>query len=543
MERLEEVYRLVGEKIHEMVGDGYAAVSMFDEKQETARLVGYYGFGSLLTRLSQLFGLDSDKALFHLKDMTEAEIKKYRSGKLETIDDGLYALFTRKTPKSICDRVQQLLGFTAVYFIGFVWHGIDYGGLTLLTKADITPYQPMIEMIMNQAAITINRIRVEETLAEERSLLHTLMDNIPDVIYFKDAGSRFTRVNQAQAQRLGLVDPAQLLGKTDFDYFTDEHARLAFANEQAILRTGQPLIGKEEMETFSDGRVAWVSTTKMALRDSSGQIIGTFGLSRDISEQKQTEALRLAKETAEAASKAKSEFLASMSHELRTPLNAIIGFSDMLEQLYYGPLTPKQAEYVSEIHESGKHLLSLINDILDLSKVEAGKMELYLSEVPLKEVLAHSLTMIREKAANHNLRLGFYPSPEIESLSILADERKLLQIMINLLSNAAKFTPDGGAIDVLAWLVKEEAGQDGKWVEICVADTGVGLEQADLARVFEHFYQVKTPESAKTPGTGLGLSLVRRMVELHGGKVWAESDGRGKGSRFVLRLPVETPAG
>jgi signal transduction histidine kinase len=210
----------------------------------------------------------------------------------------------------------------------------------------------------------------------------------------------------------------------------------------------------------------------------------------------------------------------------------------MLQQQYFGPLNAKQADYVNDISESGKFLLTLINAILDLSKIEAGKMELDLSETYLKEILEYSLLMIREKANAHSLRLGLYLPPEVEALPLNVDAGKLRQIMYNLLSNAAKFTPDNGAIDVSVWLAGGETEGDPRRVEICVADTGIGLAPENLARVFDTFYQVKPLEEGKTPGTGLGLALVKRMVELHGGKVWAESDGPGKGSRFSFWLPV-----
>jgi signal transduction histidine kinase len=211
----------------------------------------------------------------------------------------------------------------------------------------------------------------------------------------------------------------------------------------------------------------------------------------------------------------------------------------MLQQEYYGPLNAKQADYVHDISDSGQYLLTLINAILDLSKIEAGKMELDLSEVYLKDILEYSLLMIREKAHAHGLRLGLYLPAEVEALALRVDATKFKQIMFNLLSNAAKFTPDNGAIDVSAWLAGGEAEGQPRRLEICVADTGIGLTPEELGRVFEVFYQAKPLESGKTPGTGLGLSLVKRMVELHGGKVWAESNGPGKGSRFIVSLPLE----
>jgi signal transduction histidine kinase len=227
-----------------------------------------------------------------------------------------------------------------------------------------------------------------------------------------------------------------------------------------------------------------------------------------------------------------------MSHELRTPLNAVIGFSDMLSQQYYGPLTTKQVEYVTDIHESATYLLALINDILDLSKIEAGRMDLETSQVDLKTVFEHSMVMVRERAAKHAIYLSSYIDPRLEPLSLMADERKVRQVLYNLLANAVKFTPDGGAVDVSARLVDEVEGQGQPYVEISVSDTGIGLAAKDLECVFEAFYQVKPPEAGKTPGTGLGLSLVKRMVELHGGKVWAESKGPGWGSRFAFTLPL-----
>ena len=234
----------------------------------------------------------------------------------------------------------------------------------------------------------------------------------------------------------------------------------------------------------------------------------------------------------EAANRHKSEFLANMSHELRTPLNAIIGFSEVLGERYFGELTEKQDEYVKDIHGSGKHLLSLINDILDLSKIEAGRMELELSEFHLPAVLEIAITLVRERATRHGISLALDVDRGLGT--IRADERKLKQIMLNLLSNAVKFTPDAGAIRIAA-------RRNGSVIELSVADTGAGIAPEDQALVFEEFRQVGRDGARKAEGTGLGLALAKKFVELHGGTIRVES-ALGRGSTFTIALPALPPS-
>ena len=229
----------------------------------------------------------------------------------------------------------------------------------------------------------------------------------------------------------------------------------------------------------------------------------------------------------EAASRHKSEFLANMSHELRTPLNAIIGFSEVLAEKMFGDVNAKQAEYLQDILESGRHLLSLINDILDLSKIEAGHMELEPADFDLPGAIDNALTLVRERAARRGITLG---STIDEHLGMVrGDERKVKQVLLNLLSNALKFTPERGRIAVGARLHGEVA-------EVSVADTGIGIAPADQETVFEEFRQVGTADK-KAEGTGLGLALARRFIELHGGKIWVQSE-LGRGSTFTFTLPL-----
>ncbi len=255
-----------------------------------------------------------------------------------------------------------------------------------------------------------------------------------------------------------------------------------------------------------------------------------------------------------AANKAKSDFLGSMSHELRTPLNAIIGFSQVLLDRHFGDLNEKQGEYARDIFDSGKHLHSLINDILDFSKMDAGRIGLELAPVNTKDLLDDSINMIRSKTKDHRIKLAAHIPEELSNLEIQADERKLKQVMFNLLSNAAKFTPDGGEIHVTADFIsgselrvsrseqlatRNSRLATGDFIEISVADTGIGIASEDQEKIFEPFCQLSETLVDKTPGTGMGLTLAKLLVEMHGGKIWVESEGEGKGSRFSFTLPVE----
>jgi signal transduction histidine kinase len=269
-----------------------------------------------------------------------------------------------------------------------------------------------------------------------------------------------------------------------------------------------------------------------------------------------------AQKSAEAANRSKSDFLANMSHELRTPLNHIIGFTELLVDKRFGELNETQDEYLRDVYQSSKHLLSLVNDILDVAKIESGKLELELSDVNPKELLENSLCMFTEQALAHRVQLTM----DIGNLpeTIKADGRRLKQIIYNLLSNAVKFTPDGGTIRVHSRLVQYPSPSDrskdfmgnveqvlggtenGKrfpvnslrFVEVSVADSGIGIKPEDRERIFERFERGESSVSRKYPGTGLGLTLARSIAELHGGRFWVESEGEGKGSKFTFTIVI-----
>jgi CheY-like chemotaxis protein len=262
-----------------------------------------------------------------------------------------------------------------------------------------------------------------------------------------------------------------------------------------------------------------------------------FAAARDVTERKRLDQalqeknveLDSARAIAEKSSLTKSEFLANMSHELRTPLNSVIGFSEVLQDQLFGPINPKQQEYVGNIITSGRHLLSLINDILDLSKVEAGKMGLDLDTFALSDTLGASMNILRERALKSGLELHLDLDPRADVL-VMADQRKLKQILFNLLSNAVKFTPTAGSVQL-------SAVRDGNFLEITVADSGIGIREEDIPKLFQAFTQLESAYTKGFEGTGLGLALTRQLVEMHGGRIWLKSEF-GKGSRFSFTIPI-----
>ena len=323
------------------------------------------------------------------------------------------------------------------------------------------------------------RHRITAALASERHLLSTLMDNLPDLIYFKDRESRFTAVNRVFLCRAGFKDQSEIIGKTDKDLYADEHASAALADEQKIIATGQPIVGVEEKETWPDGHETWVSTTKVPWRDASGNVIGTFGLSRDITARKLAEKnLKVAKEAAEKAGRAKSEFLANMSHEIRTPMNGVIGMTGLLLD---SDLDPQQREFAETIRTSADTLLKIINDILDFSKIEAGKLTFEILDFDLIEAVEGTLDMLAERAQGKEIELASDNTTGTPT-RLRGDPGRLRQILTNLIGNAIKFTETG---EVVVRVSKESETETYAVLRFDVQDTGIGIAPEAQARLFQ----------------------------------------------------------
>jgi PAS domain S-box-containing protein len=393
------------------------------------------------------------------------------------------------------------------------------------------------------------RMKLDQRLRDQHFYTRSLLESNIDALMTTDRRGIITDINR-QMEALTGCTRDELIGAPFRNYFTDPARAEAAINR--VLSEGK-VQNYELTARARDGTLTVVSYNATTFHDRDRVLQGVFAAARDMTELKRYEhTLQQKNAELEDASRMKSEFLANMSHELRTPLNAIIGFSEILRDGLIGDMSEQQRGFIGDIFSSGTHLLSLINDILDLSKVEAGKMLLDLEPVPISSLLRNSLSIVREKAAERRIRLTLSGA---EDLGVFhADARKVKQIVYNLLSNAVKFTGDGGGITLLVNRVPRSAvgalssGWTGRsippaatefeeFLEISVTDSGLGIEPDDLDRLFRPFSQIDSGLARQFEGTGLGLAMVKLLADLHGGGVAVESE-IGTGSRFTVWLPM-----
>jgi len=397
------------------------------------------------------------------------------------------------------------------------------------------------------------REKFDQRLHDQQFYTRSLIESNIDALMTTNTRGIITDVNK-QTEELTGCTRDELIGAPFKNYFTDS-AR-AEAGIKRVLTEGK-VTNYELTARARDGKLTVVSYNASTFHDRDRRLQGVFAAARDVTDLRLAEqALQHKNAELEDASRMKSEFLANMSHELRTPLNSIIGFSEVLQAGLLGEMTEKQRGFIGDIFGSGKHLLSLINDILDLSKVEAGRMTLDLEPVPISSTLANSLSIVREKAAAHRIRMEMDVAEELGSIH--ADARKVKQIVYNLLSNAVKFTPDGGHVILRAECVpRTEVGQlQGNWMsricplasseftkflKISITDNGIGMPADAWELLFKPFSQIDSGLARKFEGTGLGLAMVKLLTELHDGAVAVES-APGEGSCFTIWLPMRDPA-
>src|SRR5256714_11176075 len=393
------------------------------------------------------------------------------------------------------------------------------------------------------------RMKLDQRLRDQHFYTRSLLESSIDALMTTDPRGIITDVNK-QMETLTGCTRDELIGAPFKNYFTD--AARAEAGIKRVLNEGR-VTNYELTARARDGTLTVVSYNATTFHDRERVLQGVFAAARDVTELKLFEQrLQQKNVELEEASRMKSEFLANMSHELRTPLNAIIGFSEVLGDGLIGNLSEQQKKFIGDIFSSGKHLLSLINDILDLSKVEAGKMMLDLESVQISSLFANSLSIIKEKAQERHVRLSLDAPRELGS--IRADARKVKQIVYNLLSNAVKFSNDGGEVTLQARRVaRADVGQlqndvigrvfplaaNGfmEFLEIRVTDGGIGISPNGLEALFKPFSQIDSGLSRKYEGTGLGVAMIQLLAELHGGSLAVES-AVGEGSRFTVWLPL-----
>lgn len=389
------------------------------------------------------------------------------------------------------------------------------------------------QQIRGLKSAAVERKHGVEAVQRSEEHFRSLIENVSDIIMVARTNGTIDYLSPSVKKVLGYA-PEDLAGKNYLEFIHPDDVPCVIDAMRREIQTPGIAESIECRVLHRDGSWRTLETIGKGIVDESEAIARFVVNSRDITERKQAEELRLEKERLEYASKAKSEFLTTMSHELRNPLNSIIGFSELLKQKMAGELNEKQEHYVNNILTSSKFLLNLINEVLDLSKIEAGKIELAIEKVSVPESIEETLALVKEKASERNVALKTEFDPALRYIE--ADKQRFKQIMFNLLSNAVKFSKDEGGVVTVT--TKEEGGM----AKISVSDTGTGIREENMGKLFKKFEQIDAGIARKYGGAGMGLAISKKLVELHEGKIWAESK-YGEGSTFTFLLPLKAKKG
>lgn len=529
------------------------SIALYDEKSESLTLTAIHGFSADF----------SQTACWKVRDggMTDHILSKRIPTVISNIEEYLFADSRNLIKEGIKSLVAVPL-FANDKTIGILY--IDDFKPRAWTPREIE----FLTLLGIQAAYAIEKFRLIEAISETKTYLKNVLDNSADIIITTNTDGRIVEFNSGASRVLGY-SKEEIIGKKAEDLWVNPGARHDILK---ILEKEGYVSNYETQLITKKGQVIDVSLTLSLIKNGNGKILGTVGISKDITEKKRleraieernlelqelnekleekvierTKDLEKANRELERSNRLKSQFIATMSHELRTPLNSILGFSELLMDEAFGALTDKQKRYVNNIYNSGSHLLQLINNILDIAKIESGKMELHYEAFSVRQAISEVETIIRPLADKKRQMLITNIG---EGVSLIkADKVKFKQILYNLLSNAVKFTPEGGDIfldaDVIggegsAYFVKGSniCYRNESCLKISVTDTGIGIKKEDQERVFYEFEQVDSSFSRRYEGTGLGLALTKRLVELHGGEIFVESE-EGKGSKFTVVIPL-----
>lgn len=409
---------------------------------------------------------------------------------------------------------------------------------TMIGQFDLVPCAifilwiwPIYVLVRRYAALA-QSLGVRASQGEsELLMLRSVIDSLPDLIYLKDTQSRFLLANPAQRKFVSGSTDANLIGLTDFSFFPGESAAAFLKDEQAIIRSGTPLVSQAERMHDFKGNDVWILTTKVPFCEKDGTVAGIIGIGRNVTAQKQIEAEMIqSRIQAETANRTKSEFLANMSHEIRTPLNGVIGMTELTLDT---DLTVEQREYLETVKLSADMLLNVINDILDFSKIEAGKIDIEATDLDLRDCVETALKTLALRADERGLELLCDIADDVPA-NVRGDSARLGQMILNLVGNAIKFTKEGQVAVKVE--VESQQGEDIA-LHFTVTDTGIGIPKEKQKAIFDSFTQADASTTREYGGTGLGLTITARLAELMGGRIWVESEP-GKGSAFHCTVHV-----